>query len=163
MNRALPKDISQTVCADAAGTREIAGGPVQGDAAFALLRWENEGGSALLSPDLEFANKPLLGSTSQIEWAVAIRTRVNDEFDRVARSFRSIAQRQHGRKRSNTEAILAILEDKRTEVLSRDRAGYFIHDWQEISDQVRQMIGQDPRYQVIKAEKAAGTSLSGGR
>ena len=112
---------------------------------------------------LEFANKPLLGSTSQIEWAVAIRTRVNDEFDRVAKSFRSIAQRQDARKRSDTEAILAILEDKRTEVLSRDRAGYFIHDWQEISDQVRQMIGQDPRYQLIKAEKTAGTSFSGGK
>ena len=150
------EDTSQTDC-------ELAGGPVPGDAAFALLRWENEGGSSRLSPGLEFVNQPLLGSTSQIEWAVAIRTRVNDEFDRVAKSFRSIAQRQDGHKRSNTEAILAILEDKRNEVLSRDRAGYFIHDWQEISDQVRQMIGQDPRYQLIKAEKTAGTSFSGGR
>ena len=168
MKRGLPKDTSQTVCADAVATLEFAGGPVQGDAAFALLRWENEGGSALLSPSLSFAKRPLLGSASQIEWAVTIRTRVNDEFDRVAKSFRSIAQRQDARKRSDTEAILAILEDKRADVLSRDRAGYFIHDWQEISDQVRQMIGQDPRYQsikarVIKAEKTAGTSFSGGR
>ncbi|HYI97496.1 MAG TPA: hypothetical protein VEX68_28420 [Bryobacteraceae bacterium] len=163
-----PEDTSKTVGAEAAATRELAGGPAPGDAAFALLRWENEGGSARLSSGLEFGNKPLLGSTSQIEWAVAIRTRVNDEFDRVAKSFRSIAERQDARKRSDTEAILAILENKRTEVLSRGRAGYFIHDWQEISDQVRQMIGQDPRYQliksrVIKAEKTASTSSSGGR
>ncbi len=157
------EDTSQTDYAHAVATSELAGGPVPGDAAFALLRWENEGGSALLSRELEFANKPLLGSTSQIEWAVAIRTRVNDEFDRVAKSLRSIAQRQDARKRSDTEAILAILEDKRTEVLSRDRAGYFIHDWQEISDQVRQMIGQDHRYQLLKAEKPAGTSFSGGK
>ena len=53
----------------------------------------------------------------------------------------------------DTEAILAILEDKRAEVLSRERAGYFIHDWQEISDQVRQMIGQDPRYQQSRPRK----------
>ena len=147
------EDTSQTDC-------ELAGGPVPGDGAFALWRWENEGGSSLLSPGLEFANRPLLGSTSQIEWAVAIRTRVNDEFDRVATSFRSIA---HDRMRANevdTEAIIAILEDKRAEVLSREQAGYFIHDWQEISDQVRQMIGQDPRYQAIKAEKAARQRVS---
>ena len=141
--------------------RPLAGGPVPGDAAFALLRWENEGGSPHSYPRVwHLPTNRLLGSTSQIEWAVAIRTRVNDEFDRVAKSFRSIAQRQDARKRSDTEAILAILEDKRTEVLSRERAGYFIHDWQEISDQVRQMIGQDSRYQAIKAEKTARQRVS---
>jgi len=163
MKRALAKDTSQTFCADAAASRELAAGPLPGDGASALLRWENEGGFAPLSAGLQFANKPLVGTSSQIDWAVAIRTRVNDEFDRVAKSFRSIAQRQDARKRSDTEAILAILEDKRTEVLSRTRAGYFIHDWQEISDQVRQMIGQDSRYQLMKAQKSAGKSLSGGK
>jgi hypothetical protein len=112
---------------------------------------------------LPLAKRPLSGTASQVEWAESIRTRVNDEFDRVAMSFRLIAERQDARKRTDTEAILAILEDKRTEVLSRDRAGYFIRDWQEISDQVRQMIGQDSRYQMIKAEKTAGKSLSGGK
>ena len=76
---------------------------------------------------------------------------MNDEFDRVATSFRSIAHRQDARKRSDTEAIIAILEDKRAEVLSREQAGYFIRDWQEISDQVRQMIVQDARYQAIRS------------
>jgi hypothetical protein len=106
--------------------------------------------------------RPLLGTASQIEWAESIRARVNEEFDRVATSFRSITHRQHARKRSETEAIIAILEDKRDEVLSREQAGYFIRDWLEISDQVRQMIGQDSRYRAIKAEKAANNSSSGG-
>lgn len=127
----------------------------------ALVRWESEGGSPLLST-LEFTSKPLLGTAAQIEWAESIRGRVNDEFDRVATLFRSVAQRQGAGKRSDTEAIIAILEDKRAEVLSREQAGYFIRNWQEISDQVRQMIGQDSRYQAIKAEKAASNSFSGG-
>src|SRR3954452_19144184 len=109
------------------------------------------------------AKIPLSGSPSQIEWAEAIRTRVADEFDRVAVSFRSIAHRQTASKKSDTEAILAILEDKRMEVLSHERAGYFIHDWQEISDQVRQLIGRDPRYQLLKAERTAGSNLIGDR
>ena len=75
----------------------------------------------------------------------------------LRRPSESVAHRQDARKRSDTEAIIAILEDKRVEVLSRDRAGYFIRDWQEISDQVRQMIAQDSRYQAIKAEKWPAT------
>ncbi len=57
---------------------------------------------------------------------------VNDEFDRVAAAFRSIAAKQQDQQRTNTEAILAILEEKRAEVMSREQAGYFIHDWQEM-------------------------------
>jgi hypothetical protein len=127
-----------------------------------LLRWENEGGSPLPSSGLELTSRPLLGSANQIEWAKSIRERVNDEFDRVAASFRSVAHRQSARKRTDTEAIIAILEGKRVEVLGRERAGYFIHDWNEISDQVRQMIGQDSRYQAITAERSADNISSGG-
>jgi hypothetical protein len=155
MNQALLRNTHQTDRACAAETREFVGGTVSRDAAFALLRWENEGGSPLVCPS-EVTSRPLRGSASQIEWAESIREHVNHEFDRVAKSFRSIAHRQDARKRSDTEAIIAILEDKRVEVLSQDRAGYFIRDWQEISDQVRQMIGQDSRYQAIKAENATG-------
>jgi hypothetical protein len=36
---------------------------------------------------------------------------VDDEFDRVARSIRSVAGKQSDAKRAETEAILAILED----------------------------------------------------
>jgi len=105
--------------------------------------------------------RALSGSPSQIEWAEAIRARVADEFDRVAASFRTIAHRQTAGKRSDTEAILAILEDKRIEVLSQERAGYFIHDWQDISDQVRQTIRKDLRYLAIKAGKATGSNING--
>jgi hypothetical protein len=90
INQALPNDYCQTHRPHAAATGEIGGGPVSSDAACALLRWENEGGSALLSQGLPFAKRPLVGTTSQIEWAESIRTRVNDEFDRVAKSFRSL-------------------------------------------------------------------------
>ncbi len=139
----------------AAARREAVRGTVPAEQALALSRWENEGGSPLFLPGLQFTTRPLVGTTSQIEWAQLIRTRVNDEFNRVALSFRSIADRQSTRKRSDTEAILAILEEKRVEVLSQNHAGYFIRDWQEISDQVRQMVGNDARYQKIKGERPA--------
>lgn len=48
---------------------------------------------------------------------------------------------------------LSILEEKRAEVMRREQAGCFIHDWQEISDQVRQMIFNDVRYQAIKSNR----------
>ena len=95
------------------------------------------------------------GTTAQVEWAERIKLQVNADFDRVAASFRSIAGKQGKDKRADTEAVIAILEDKRAEVMSRKQAGYFIHDWQEISDQVRQMIFHDSRYQAIKSERAA--------
>ena len=56
---------------------------------------------------------------------------------------------------SPSTPVIAILEEKRAEVMSREQAGYFIHDWQEISDQVRQMILHDDRYQAIKSNRAA--------
>jgi len=37
--------------------------------------------------------------------------------------------------------------------MSREQAGYFIHDWQEIGDQVRQMINSDARFKVIQARR----------
>jgi hypothetical protein len=92
----------------------------------------------------------LSGTASQVEWAERIKLQVNAEFDRVAASFRSVASKQNNGKRADTEWILAILEDKRSEVMCKENAGYFIRDWQEISDQVRQMIFLDPRYQAIK-------------
>jgi hypothetical protein len=97
----------------------------------------------------------MAGTPNQVEWAVRIKRQVNAEFDRVAASFRLIANRQNGSQRTDTEAIIAILEDKRVEVMRREQAGYFIHDWQEIGDQVRQMIFHDPRYQAIRGNKAA--------
>jgi hypothetical protein len=39
--------------------------------------------------------------------------------------------------------------------MANQRAGYFIREWQELSDQVRQMIAKDPRYQAIKDQRAS--------
>ena len=58
-------------------------------------------------------------------------------------------------KRVEMEAVIAILENKRVEVMSVRRAGYFIQVWQEITDQVRQMIFHDARYQAIKTKREA--------
>jgi hypothetical protein len=86
-----------------------------------------------------------------VERAERFRRQVNDDFDRVASAFRSVAAKQDDVRRTGTEAILAILEAERKGVMSRQEAGYFIRYWQEAGDQVRQMIFDDPRYQEIKA------------
>jgi hypothetical protein len=52
-------------------------------------------------------------------------------------------KKRYDGKRADTKAIIAILEVKRSEVMSKDQAGYFIHDWQAISDQVRKLIAHD--------------------
>jgi hypothetical protein len=116
--------------------------------------WEGEGGAT--PAPLGVRAISMSGTANQVEWAERIKLRVNDEFDRVARSFRSVAGRQGDAARSDTEAIIAILEEKRAEVMRRGQAGYFIHDWQEISDQVRQMIFHDARYQAIKSNRLQG-------
>jgi hypothetical protein len=102
----------------------------------------------------------MTGTASQIEWAVQIRPRVDAEFDRVAKAFQAVADRQGGEDRTNTRAIIAILEEKRAEVMAKDQAGYFIRDWQELKDQVRQMIAQDSRYQAVRATRK--TRAAGG-
>ena len=99
----------------------------------------------------------LHGTSSQIEWAELIKCRVAAEFDRVEASFRLVADKQSGLKRADTEVVIAILEDKRKEVLSNESAGYFIRDWQDLSDQVRQLISEDSRYQAIKSNRAAAS------
>jgi hypothetical protein len=44
------------------------------------------------------------------------------------------ALKQSDQDRLNTYEIMLILEEKRGEVLSNGRVGYFIHDWQELRD-----------------------------
>ena len=115
-------------------------------------QWEGEGGSAA-SPVLAVPGQ-MSGTPAQVEWADRIKTQVNDEFDRVAATFQAIADKQSNEKRANTLAILTILEEKRIEVMSRQQAAYFIREWQEISDQVRQLIFHDPRYEAIRARRS---------
>ena len=100
----------------------------------------------------------MTGTVNQIEWAVQIKERVRAEFDRVAKALQSVAGEQAEPDRVDTQAIIAILEEKRAEVMARTQAGYFIHDWQELSDQVRRMIVRDPRYLAIKSSKTTRRS-----
>jgi hypothetical protein len=93
----------------------------------------------------------MTGTASQIELAEQIRPRVEAEFQRVAGVLRSTSLEQSLPDRGDTLAVIAILEEKREETLSNDRAGYFICNWQEMTDQVRQMIAADSRFQAIRA------------
>ena len=110
--------------------------------------WEDEGGAAR-SPDRAVTS--LRSTANQVEWALRIKRQVNEEFDRVAEALRVVARRHRGGRHTETETIITILEEKRSEVMSREDPGYFIRGWQEIGDQVRQLIFQDARYEAIKA------------
>jgi hypothetical protein len=118
--------------------------------------WEGEGETT--PRPLTVNAIPMSGTANQVEWAESIKHQVNDEFARVTSLFRSIADRQHGERRADTEAIIAILDDKRAEAMSAERASYFIRDWQEITDQVRQMLLHDSRYLTIKSRQADKTA-----
>jgi hypothetical protein len=107
--------------------------------------WDDEGGS------MDEESRGLNGAAHEIEWALRIRAQVNAEFDRVARVLERTAIQRSGQKRLDTYGMIAILEEKRTEVMSKQDAGYFIHDWQELHDQVRKLMIKDARYQAIKA------------
>jgi hypothetical protein len=131
-----------------------------------LGEWESEGGSTIrldvfahlamsgFGPSLA-AKTILVGTPTQIEWAERIRDRVHKEFDRVGMILKSVGAKQVRWDRTDTLNLVAILEEKRHDVMANDRAGYFIHDWQELSDQVREMIVKDPRYGEIMARQAA--------
>jgi hypothetical protein len=97
----------------------------------------------------------LTGTPNQVEWAEKIRVTVAQEFDRVANAFRERMNVQIAPVQAETRAVIAIIEQKRAETMANTHAGYFIRDWQELSDQVRRMIRQDPRYQEIKDQRAA--------
>lgn len=89
-----------------------------------LQVWEGEGG-AVLAPPFPHAAQ-MSGTANQVEWALRIRRNVSSEFDRVADSFRSVAEKQYDGKRADTEAILAILEEKRREVMKKG-PGWILH------------------------------------
>jgi hypothetical protein len=127
-----------------------------------LGQWESEGGApaqaevhAGHTQPAAAGSQALTGTVNQIDWAEQIRERVSRDFDRVANAMKSVAVKQAARERSDTEALIAILEEKRTEVMSNRQAGYFIHGWQEPGDQVRHMLVKDPRYSEIRARQAS--------
>jgi hypothetical protein len=96
-----------------------------------------------------------IGTESQIEWAERIKPLVSAEFDRVAETLEAVARRQPVTDRLETRAVIAILEEKRLEVLGRNEAGYFIKNWQELTDQVQRLIRDDSRFPAIRLAKAA--------
>jgi hypothetical protein len=106
----------------------------------AIETWEDEGGSR------QPAMIALKGTVNQIAWAEQIRTAVNAEFDRVRKAIETAANKHTGEHKTDIHGIVTILEDKRCDVMANESAGYFIHDWQEIRDQVRTMILADVRY-----------------
>lgn len=97
----------------------------------------------------------MTGTAAQIEWAQHIRPQVNAEFDRVANAFRQVAVNQQEPDRTDTLAVITILEEKRAAVMQLNSAGYFIQHWRELHNQVRCMIVDHPRYQAIQIARQA--------
>lgn len=119
--------------------------------------WEDEGG-AIAPLASEMHRTSMNVAASHVEWEEIIIRQVNLEFDLVAAYLRSVSLKQNNKNYTETEFALAILEDKRAEVLSRKRAGYFIHDWQAINAQVLRMISEYARYQAIRSVRIATNS-----
>jgi hypothetical protein len=94
------------------------------------------------------------GSEDQVKKAERIKERINGEFDRLARALESSAAKQSGQDRLDTEAVIVILEEKRADVMAKGQADYFINNWRELSQQVRNLIVQDSRYRDIDTRKA---------
>lgn len=101
------------------------------------------------------AEQKRIGPVNQADSAEHFKLQASVEFDGVAKAFESPAGKQIDQNRTKTQSVIAILEEKWAEVMAKDHAGYFVHEWQELRDQVRQLIIQDPRYQVIKANRVA--------
>lgn len=102
----------------------------------------------------------LTGTRNQIELGSEIRLRIASEFDRVAKALRIAAQTKSAQDRSETEAVISILEEKRAETLAHESAGYFIKEWQEPDGRVRKMIADDPRYQALRSTREKRRSLT---
>jgi len=110
-----------------------------------IAKWEDDGGSPV-----QFAEHRMIGTVNQIAWAVQIKSQVDAEFDRVRKVLEHAMRKQSPRDISDIESIIRILEEKRAEVMGNEQAGYFIHDWQELRSQVRELIVGDSRYKAIK-------------
>jgi len=106
----------------------------------------------------EDAESAMTGTPVQIEWAEEIKLRAGAEFDRVAAAFQIVAAKQTGQTLLDTKAVIGLIGEKRGEVMAQRRAGYYIREWQELSDQVRRMIARDSRYQAIQANRKSAKS-----
>ena len=95
----------------------------------------------------------MTGTPNQIQLATLIKTKIAGDFDRVEKALRKSSESQSEDFQSETKALIAILNEKRTEVLEKDRAGEFIRDWQELDGKVAQLITKDPRYRAIRTQR----------
>jgi hypothetical protein len=120
----------------------------------AIAVWEGEGGFAARSTE-----HGMIGTLSQIAWAVQIKSQVLAEFDRLRKVLEYAITKQPSEDVVNIHAIIRILEEKRVEVMENEQAEYFIHDWHELRNQVSRMVVADPRYQAIKASRSARFGL----
>jgi hypothetical protein len=100
----------------------------------------------------------MIGTLSQIAWAVQIKSRVEAEFARVRNVLEYAMTKQSPKDLIDIGSIIRILDDKRAEAMGNQEAGYFIHEWQELG-KVSRMIVADPRYQAIKASQTARFGL----
>ena len=66
----------------------------------------------------------MTGTPNQIEWAEQIKPRVGAEFDRVASALMAVSRKQLEPNRSGTLSAIAILDEKRAEVMANNKAGY---------------------------------------
>lgn len=119
-----------------------------------LSVWEAEGGALNDAP-----HEVMTGTFNQIAWARQIKTQVNTEFERVRLLLEAAAARHSGQDQADTKLMITILCEKRAEVMAHEQSGYFIREWQELRDQVRQMILRDNRYKAILAAKAKKREL----
>jgi hypothetical protein len=125
--------------------------PAESDRMDSLIsEWESEGGLFEESS----GQCEMRGTVNQIAWAKQIRVQVEAEFERVANALAALAVRQSSASRRDTFTLIAILYEKRAEVMAQPDAGYFIHDWQELRDQVRRLIMADARYKSIKPARS---------
>jgi hypothetical protein len=71
----------------------------------AIAAWEDEGGSP--DPSVQIA---VTGTVNQIGWADQIKIQVDAEFGRVRAALEAAASKQSGQDKTDTLAIIAILE-----------------------------------------------------
>jgi len=75
----------------------------------------------------------------------------------MVKAFETVSNKQDDAGKADTQAIIAIVEEIRSTVLSSNSnndAGYYIRVWQDIRDQLRHMVLRDPSYQAIRANRA---------
>jgi hypothetical protein len=100
----------------------------------AIDTWEDEGGLPC-----EPSAPKLGGAELHIRWAEPIEVCANARFN-VKNALESLARKQNAGDRINTQAALAIPENKPVGITAADEAGYLIHEWQALRDQARRMI-----------------------